>query len=192
MKNFKKRNFIIVPKNVQVIYCNQKNILTFIGPLLIKSIKLKIKLLLIFSLNSVIVTQIPLKKKLIVHITLNIIKIQNLTVSKIKQILIEIIFKLYHKLNLVGLGYKVFIYNKESNQIYFKLGYSHSVYFRIPSKINFYCFKSTKFILINKGSQDLLTKTIEQLKSCRSLDIYKGKGILSNLDKITLKKGKKI
>lgn len=191
MKNFKKKYTIKIPKNVQVIYCDKKNLLILVGPLSTKSIKLKIKVFLMPYSNLIIASQIPAEKKSIVRIK-DIKKIQGTTIAKIKQILIEITYTLYCKLNLVGVGYRVFTHEIQKNQIYLKLGYSHLIYFRIPSEIRSCCQKFTKLFLVGNSSYDLLTQTAAQLRACKLPEPYKGKGILYDQEKIILKKGKKI
>lgn len=191
MKNLKKRYSIKIPKNIQIIYCDKKNIITFVGPLLTKSLKLKIKIFLIPTSNLVVASQIPTKGSSVTRIK-DIKKIQGTTIAKIKQILIEIAYTLHCKLSLVGVGYRVFTHEKLTNQIYLKLGYSHLIYFLIPSGINSYCQKFTKLFLFGNSSYDLLTQTAAQIRNCKLPEPYKGKGILYDQEKIILKKGKKI
>lgn len=191
MKTLKKKYSIKIPKNIQVIYCNKKNIVTFIGPLLTKSLKLKIKLFLIPSSNLIVTTQLLVSEQSAARIK-NVKKAQGTTIAKIKQILIEITYTLHNKLNLVGVGYRVFAHEKLDNQIYLKLGYSHLIYFRVPSGVQSYCQKFTKLFLFGNSSYDLLTQTAAQIKSCKIPEPYKGKGILYDQEQITLKKGKKI
>lgn len=191
MKNFKKKYSIKIPKNIQIIYCDKKNIITFVGPLLTKSLKLKIKIFLIPSSNLIVVSQIPTGEKSVTRVK-DIKKIQGTTIAKIKQILVEIMYTLHCKLNLIGVGYRVFTHEKLTNQIYLKLGYSHLIYFRIPSEIQTYCQKFTRLFLFGNSSYDLLTQTAAQIRNCKLPEPYKGKGILYDQEKIILKKGKKI
>jgi len=191
MKNSKKKNSVKVPKNIKILYCDKKNLITFIGPLSTKSLNLKIKLLLIPSANLIVATSIPVDGKSIIGLK-NSKKIQGTTIAKIKQILTEITYVLSRKLNLVGVGYRAFSYEKFSNQMYFKLGYSHLVYFRIPTGLNSSCLKFTKIFIYGNKSYDLLTQTASQIRNCKLPEPYKGKGILHDQETITLKKGKKI
>jgi ribosomal protein L6P/L9E len=191
MKNLKKRYSIKIPKNIRIIYCDKKNIVTFMGPLLTKSLKLKIKLFLIPTSNLLAASPIPVDSKSAIRIK-DIKKIQGTTIAKIKQTLIEITYTLHCKLNLVGVGYRVFRHEKLANQIYLKLGYSHLIYFRIPSGISSYCQKFTKLFLFGNSSYDLLMQTAAQVRNCKLPEPYKGKGILYDQEKIILKKGKKI
>lgn len=191
MENFKKKNSIKIPKNIQVIYCDKKDIITFAGPLSTKSLKLKIKLFLIPSSNLIVASQIPTKGKSAIRIK-DVKKIQGTTIAQIKQLLIEITYTLHQKLNLVGVGYRVFAYEKLANQIYLKLGYSHLIYFRVPLGVNAYCQKFTKLFFFGDSSYNLLTQTTAQIRRCKLPEPYKGKGILYDQEKIILKKGKKI
>jgi large subunit ribosomal protein L6 len=192
MKSLKKKYSIKVPKNIKVIYCDEKNLITFIGPLMTKSLKVSVKLLLLSSANLIIVSPIPITGKKSAISLKNVSKIQGTTIAKIKQILIEITYTLYHKLNLVGVGYRVFSHETLANQLYFKLGYSHLIYFNLPTNIQTYNQKFTKLFLFGTCSNDSLTQTAAQIRNCKLPEPYKGKGILYDQEQITLKKGKKI
>jgi len=191
IRKLKKRYTVKIPKNISIIYCDKKNIITFVGPLQTKSLKLNVKIFLIPDSQLIVVTQIPLS-----NISTSSLKsskkLQGTTVSKIKQAIIEVNYTLYNKLNLVGVGYRVFAHEKLQNQIYLKLGYSHLIYFKIPNDLNSFCQKFTKLFLFGNCSFDLLTHTAAQIRSCKLPEPYKGKGILYNQEKIVLKKGKKI
>ena len=191
MKNSKKKYSIKVPKNIKILYCNKKNLITFIGPLSTKSLKLKIKLLLIPSLNLIVATSLPVDGKFVIGSKSNK-KIQGTTIAKIKQSLIEITYVLSRKLNLVGVGYRAFSYEKLPNQMYFKLGYSHLIYFKIPTGLTSNCLKFTKVFIHGNTSYESLTQTAAQIRSCKLPEPYKGKGILHDQETIVLKKGKKI
>ena len=191
MSNLKKRYTVKVPKDIGIVYCDKKNMIMFIGPLQTKSIKLNVKIFLIPKSQLIIVTQIPLSNTSPINLKSSK-KLQGTTVSKIKQAVIEVTYILYNKLNLVGVGYRVFAHEKLSNQIYLKLGYSHLVYFKIPKDLNSFCQKFTKLFLFGNCSFDSLTHTAAQIRNCKLPEPYKGKGILYNQEKIVLKKVKKI
>ena len=191
MGNLKKKYSVKIPKNIQVIYCDKKRMITFLGPLLTKSLKLKVKLFLIPHSNTLVVTQTPFVGKSVIRFK-DIKKMQGTTIANIKQILIEITYTLYHKLNLVGVGYRVFSYENLPSQIYLKLGYSHLIYFKLPIGINSYCQKYIKLFLFGNNSYNLLTQTAAQIRQCKLPEPYKGKGILHDQEKIMVKKGKKI
>ena len=189
MKNFKKKYSVKIPNSIQVVYCDQKNIITFVGPLSTKSLKLPVKLFLLSDLSTIIVSRLSSKGNLSVE---SVKKLQGTTLAKIKQVLIEITYVLHQKLNLVGVGYRAFLHEKLSNQIYFKLGYSHFIYFRIPMNVDVYCLKLTKLFIFGKCSYDNLTQLSAQIRSCKVPEPYKGKGILYDQEQVILKKGKKV
>lgn len=188
---FKKKYVIKIPQNLCLVYCDKKNIITFIGPLQTKSLKVKVKIFLISPTNLIVVTNIPVTESIVTGAKV-LRQLQGTTVAKVKQILIETSYTLYSKLNLVGVGYRAFEYESIKNQVYFKLGYSHLIYFRIPNTLQTHCQKFTKLFLFGNSSFDLLTQTASQIRSCKFPEPYKGKGILYDQEKIFLKKGKKI
>lgn len=188
---FKNKHTIKVPKNVKVLYLNEKNIAIFIGPSQTKSLKLKVKIFLISNVNTIIVTDILSSDVSAIDVK-NTKKIQGTTVAKIKQILTEITYTLYSKLNLVGVGYRVFPYEQVQNQLYFKLGFSHLIYFKLPESLKIHCHKFTKLFLFGKCSLANLTQTAALIRDFKRPEPYKGKGILYDQEQIVLKKGKKI
>lgn len=188
---FKKRYIIQIPENITTLYCDKKNILTFIGPSQKKSLKLEVKVFLTKQLNYIIVTDLP------VSVASNLSRkkvkrLQGTSVAKIRHVLIETTYTLYHRLNLVGVGYRVFPYDNFENQLYFKLGYSHLIYFKVPKALSTHCQKFTKLFLFGDSSFESLTQTASQIRACKFPEPYKGKGILYAQEKLILKKGKKI
>jgi len=192
MKIFKKKHSIKIPKNIKVLYCDKKNLIMFMSPLLTKSLNLKTKILLIPSSNLIVVTDLPIVNKYKIGSKKNGKKLQGTMVAKIKQNLIEMTNVLFQKLNLVGVGYRIFPYKNFPNQIYLKLGYSHLLYFKIPIGLNVNSLKFTKLFLSSTNSYDSLTQVTAQIRSCKLPEPYKGKGILYDKETITLKKSKRI
>jgi ribosomal protein L6P/L9E len=91
MANFSKRYIIKIPKNICILLCKKKKLVTFIGPLGKKSQQLKLKIIILKSKNFLVVTQSPFtqisgneKKKLK--------SIQGTTIVLIKQIFLEVSF----------------------------------------------------------------------------------------------------
>ena len=183
----KKKHVIKLPEDIKVIYCSNKNILIFNKLSYKKFLKLDVKIVLNSSKNLILVTDIPVTsgKK-------NFKKLQGTTVANIKHLLIEISYILFVKLVLVGVGYRVFPYQKMDNQVYFKLGYSHMVYFKVPLQFSIFCSKSIKIFLYGNSSYKELTQVASQIRSFKVPEIYKGKGILYYQEEIKLKKGKKV
>ena len=191
MKKISKRSLIKIPKDISVLFCDKKKIITFFGPLGKKSLALKLKILLIKSKNSIIVTKSPCKI-LSNNERKKIEAIQGTTIALIKQTLLEISFNFFKKLIFVGVGFKAFQIDLFKTKIlHFKLGYSHQIYFRIPTNLNIYCHKATTIFIFSSNYQ----KTCQAAALIRSYKIpepYKGKGILYENEKITLKEGKKV
>lgn len=188
---YKKKYTIKVPETIKVIYSAAKSIILFMGPLQTKSLRLRIKVFLEVSTNTIIVSDLPLEGTLPSSLK-NRKKLQGTTVAKIKHSLIEANYVLYSRLNLVGVGYRVFPYEISNNQLYFKLGYSHLVYFKIPNTINTFTHKYTKLFLFGNCSFEQLKRISAQIRLCKCPEPYKGKGILYDQETISLKKGKKI
>jgi large subunit ribosomal protein L6 len=191
MENIKKNYTIKIPNSVTILYCNKKNIITIIGTLTKKSLKLKVKIEVLNIKKLIKVSSIPLtkisnsKKK-------NMLSIQGTTTALIKQLILETSYVLYKKLNLVGVGYRAFdVDNFENKLLLFKLGYSHSIYFKIPIESQIFCLKRTKLFIHGNSYQDI-TKIAAFIRSYKKPEPYKGKGILYETEKIILKEGKKV
>ena len=194
MTNLKvKKNFFIkIPKTIDIIYCKKRNIILFKGFLKTKSLKVKNKIFLIPSENLIGVSHFLINNNYSC-IELKQAKIMQKTIiSKIKDILIEINYNLYRKVNFVGVGYRAFNVDNLNNQFYFKLGYSHLIYFNIPKPLKAFCIKFTKLFLFGNVSNEQITKVTSLLRQCKKPEPYKGKGILYENERIKLKKGKKI
>uniref|UniRef100_UPI0030010E24 ribosomal protein L6 n=1 Tax=Cocconeiopsis kantsiensis TaxID=3082010 RepID=UPI0030010E24 len=187
----KNKDLIKIPEHFTVCYSETKQMLTILTPFKKKSIKIKLKLILMKNLKTIEVSKIPFiktsnnyKKKLkAIHKT---------TIILIKQLILEMHSIFYKKLKLNGIGYKVFDTDDfEKKLVKFKLGYSHLIYFRIPKKINIFCLKTTKLFIYGHSYKDI-TLIGSFLRSYKKPDPYKGKGILYENEKIVLKEGKKV
>lgn len=190
-KSFKIRHTIKIPNDVTVIYCNITNLLIFKGLVTSKTIKLSLKIIHVPSLNIIGVTQIPVHK-VSKNNKKHLKKLQGTTIAKIKQYLIETSNVLYCKLNLVGVGYRAFNLDELNNQICLKLGYSHLIYHKVPTNLSAFCVKFTKLFIFGLGSYETIKQTAASIRSCKTPEPYKGKGILYDKEKIHIKKGKKI
>jgi large subunit ribosomal protein L6 len=189
--NLKKKHTITIPKNISALYCDKKNLLTFLGPLQKKSLKIKVKVFLIPSTNLIVVSALPIFKTSNVGLKSSK-SMQGTTIAKIKQILIEVTYTLHHKLEFVGVGYRAFPLETLTDQLYFKLGYSHLIYFKVPEAVKTHCIKFTKLFIFGDHSYEKIMQTAALIRDCKKPEPYKGKGILHHGEKITLKKGKKI
>ena len=191
MKNIKKKYIIKIPNNITVLYCKKKKILTVLGPLVKKSLKLKLKIVISKTKKLIAVSFKPFPK-ISNSNKKNIISLQGTTVALIKQLILETSYVLYKKLKLIGVGYRVFdVKNLKEQLLSFKLGYSHSIYFKIPIKSQIFCLKKTK-LFVYGNSYHNITQTASLIRSYKKPEPYKGKGILYENEKIILKEGKKI
>jgi len=194
MKFISKRYVIKIPSEISVLYCEKKNLLLIKCNDKQKLLKLQVKVLILKEKNVLIVTNRPFIK--MSNKWKNSFKsLQGTTVSLIRQALIEVSVITCNKLKLVGVGYKVFE-SKMTNCTNFKflqlkLGYSHNLYYKIPKNITIQIRQSTKLFIfgydISKVSQIAAV-----LRSCKSPEPYKGKGILYSNESIILKEGKKV
>jgi large subunit ribosomal protein L6 len=108
--------------------------------------------------------------------------------SLINKLLIEIKVKLYGRLKLVGIGYKVFKTNYK-RILMFKLGYSHPLYFKLD--FDNCIVKSVKLFIVGNSYENLM-KISALIKMLRLPEPYNGKGILYDFEKIKIKVGKKV
>jgi len=188
MKNLSKRHIIKIPNSIKIFYCDKNHILLIQGPLKEKLIKLSVKLVILNNPNYIKVTDI------ICHKLLKTKKscMQGTTTALIKQSFLEVATVFCKKLQLAGVGFKVFsLQLKKINLIHFKLGYSHSIYFKIPENIEIENYKSTN-LFVSGNNFNYVTQISALIKSYKFPEIYKGKGILYSDEKIKLKEGKKI
>ena len=181
-----KKYFIRIPNDIKYIYISSLNILILKGPNGFKCIKLKLKLNLsinnYFYLTSDFHTFISqqYKKKTKSY--------RGIELFKIKNSLSELCRSHYHRLNLIGVGYKVF-HQKKQNLLVLKLGYSHDIYIKIPEYLNVICPNPTT-IFISGYSKNYINSFINLIRSFRKPEVYKGKGILREYEKLILKEGK--
>lgn len=190
--NIQKKYIVKIPENINVIYCDKKNIITFIGSIKTTSLKVPVKIFFSNSTNLLSITNLP-NTSISTILKKQTKSLQGTTVALIKKVLVEISYELYSKLKFVGVGYRVFQMEKPlENQIFLKLGYSHIIYFKIPNEFNSFSSKFTKLFIYGKSSHSKITQITSLIRDSKLPEPYKGKGILRYEEKISLKKGKKI
>lgn len=190
MQFSEKKYNIKIPNNITALYCNQKNILTIIGPITKKSLKLKLKIEICINKKTILVLSTPLTK-LSNNEKKNIKSLKGTTVALIKQLILETSSVMYTKLKFVGVGYRGFeVENFNYKLLMLKLGYSHSIYFKPLKNLNVFCLKLTK-LFIYGNSYHNITQTASLIRSYKKPEPYKGKGIVYDNELIKLKKGKK-
>jgi large subunit ribosomal protein L6 len=191
MRYITKRHIVKIPIDISMYYCTTQHIIVFTNFLIRKTIKLKTQLIINNDEKILKVTRKPLysisnneKKKLKA--------IQTTQVAILKQMLLEISLLCCKKLKLIGVGFRVSSLKiLDFDILYFKLGYSHAIYFKVPKTLKVFCLKNNKLFLIGNSSI-FLTQVAALIRSYKIPEPYKGKGILYTSEKITLKEGKKI
>ena len=186
------KNYCIkIPEETTILYSKNKTFITIISPLVTKSIKLNVKVKLVKSKKWVIVApQLWTSTKAIKEKELKIL--QGTTYALIKKALSESTVKLFKTIKLVGIGYRAFEVNSFKNQLLmFKLGHSHPIYFKLPKNLSFLCLKFTNLFIFGTSHQNI-SDSAARFRSAKPPEPYKGKGILYNEEKITLKEGKKV
>jgi len=73
---------------------------------------------------------------------------------------------------LTGLGFKCFCFK---TILYLLLGFSHYILIPIPAMIRIYCFKKRLYIF--SKSRLVLSMFIGLIKKCKSLNVFKHKGL---------------
>ena len=172
-----KRHIIKIPINISMYYCTNHNTIIFTNSSAQKALKLKTQLIIDKKEKILKVTREPLygmsnneRKKLK--------SIQTTQVALLKQALLDVSLLSCKKLKLVGIGFRVSSLKISGfNLLYFKLGYSHAIYFRVPETLNAFCLKSDKLYIIGNTSV-YLTQIAALIRSYKSPEPYKGKGIL--------------
>ena len=98
------------------------------------------------------------------------------------------VYTTYSRVNLIGLGYKNFVVNDE---LYILVGDSNYIIYTIPKSINLVCKKPQ--IYMTSESRQTLFDFAEIVKKSKSINVYKGKGLLffRNFKFMKLKIGKK-
>lgn len=171
-------------------YCDIKHIVILANSLAQKALILKTKVILEEKNRIIKITREPFlnisnneKKKLKA--------IQGTQVNLLKQMLLDISFSSCKKLNLVGVGFRVAILKTAGlTLLHFKLGYSHHVYFKIPKNLKIFCLKANKLFILG-DSHFFVTQVAALVRSFKTPEPYKGKGIVYTTEKIIFKEGKK-
>lgn len=91
------------------------------------------------------------------------------------------------RLEVVGTGYNVKLQGEE---LVFKLGYSHPVIFKKPPGIKFQVEGNNK-VIVEGADKQLVGQVAYQIKMLKKPDVYKGKGIRYEGEKLRIKPGKK-
>ena len=170
---------IKIPKDVEIVLI-KKNKTQFVyikGPAGSKLIKCNIHIFVEYTTQKLKISNTP-TEGLHNNELKNLNRNRGLVRSTIRQKIIEVSFKLYKKLKLVGVGYRAFYQtDTDENILTIKLGYSHSLHFNSSNPIKSFCLKRTN-IFISSNSYLILTQMSARIRSYRKPEPYKGKGVL--------------
>lgn len=181
------KHAIKIPFNVSIVLKN--NFMLMEGPLGKKTLELLLNVFLNEKKEIVVTDEIL--QTFINDKTLNAKAIQGNTCALIRQILLGISVGFRKQLNIVGVGYRASIDNKNLKKILIlKLGYSHPISINIPDHLKVMCIKPTLVSIFGNDKQEV-NQMAAIIKSYKMPEPYKGKGILYQDEKILRKEGKR-
>jgi len=184
-----KKNYLLkIPKNISILYSKKYQSILIKGLNNQKFIKLKTEIKIQKITSSLWIKDTFFKTKSIK----NKKSIQGTNFSLIKQGIFEVSKKVFKKLKLNGIGYKIDIINTGLFKLLrFKLGLSHFIYYKIPDTVEIKHYNNNKLI-ISGHSYILVSNIASKIRSFKIPEVYKGKGILYENEVIKLKEGKKV
>jgi len=189
MIKFSNRGVIKIPVFITCYFCQDRNFLLLKGKLGSKLIKLDVKIFLVVEKNIIIVTDDCIAE----NFSNNKYKrgLQSRTKTLIKKGFLDVTRKSYKKLKVFGIGLRVSCLEFEAMKVLkLELGYSHSVYYRIPNDILVFINSPTKLIVSGESS-DRVTAVASQIRKLKLPEFYKGKGILYENEEVVLKEVRK-
>lgn len=182
------RYSIKIPDNIEILNNYKKGYVLIKSTLHKKLYKTLFKIRICNNKKTLYVTNKPITFFSSKH-KKNQKSLRGTAVATLLKYFLEVSSVTYKKLNLVGVGYKVFPLD---NQIlHFKLGFSHSIYYKVPACLKINTQQSVK-ILISGIDSLLVNQTAALIKKFKMPEPYKGKGILYSGERIELKEGKKV
>lgn len=186
-----KRFIVKIPSEITVLYNSKTKTLVIKTDKKQKILNLKVKIFILKEKNLIIVTNIPYYKQS--NKLKNLFKsLQGTTIALIKRSFLEVTSITCKKLILSGIGYKVFEETLKNNKfLHFKLGNSHSLYYKIPKNITIKLMQSSQLFIFGYDFKKI-SQIASVIRSCKKPEPYKGKGILYSNEIIKLKEGKKI
>ena len=95
------------------------------------------------------------------------------------------------KLELKGIGYKFFLLERKWGVfLQLKVGFSHSLFFKLPLEIKVILIKPTLIFFIGRCFNTVMS-LVTEIRNLKFPEPYKGKGILFANESVLLKPGKK-
>lgn len=167
---------IIIPKGTNVSI--KKNEISIRGPY--GELSLSIKYVSITIEDNKIIVKLIYKRN-------KYKKYHGLYRSLINNMIIGVNNKFQKELLLSGVGYKV---NMENNKLAFSIGFSHTVYRKIPPGLSVEILNQNKNIKIVGIDKGLVGLFASQVREIRVPECYLGKGIRYSNEIIIKKQGK--
>lgn len=191
MEKLSSKDIIRVPKHVTCFYCNDRSFLLVKGKLGVKLLKLELKVELLMQEKVILVTKDLFFIRVSKNMRYNIKGLHSKTKTLIKKALLDVSRRSYKKLKLMGVGFRISsVLFKGLKLLKLNVGYSHSIYYRIPEDILVSIISSTRFI-VSGTSSDRVGEVSSIIRQFKVPESYKGKGILYEDEEILLKKVKK-
>jgi ribosomal protein L6P/L9E len=182
---------ITIPSSIKLFLCDNNNNIDLI---LIKgNYKLVRK-----SCTNILVNH---NKSLIYISDINNYNYSDISKKRFKNIRLNLLFSLklfiknsgsrfYKKISLKGVGYKFIMKDFGRSIIQLVVGFSHSIFIRLPKELEIFLIKPT-LLYITCINYLKLTSIIQTVKQLKFPEVYKSKGINLEYDKLFLKEGKK-
>lgn len=188
---FSNDSLVKVPSCITCYFCAERNFLLVRGKIGSKLIKLEAKIFLLAEKNTIAVTDTPTCMVETLQHKNNRKGLKTRTKTLIKKAFLDITRRSYKKLKVFGIGFKVdLVVLKQLKLLKLELGYSHSIYYKIPEDIAVIITSSTKFI-VSGSNCDRVMEISSQIRRLKLPESYKGKGILYEGEEVILKVVKK-
>jgi len=185
------KDIIKIPEYIVCFFCSYRNLLLVKGDLGFKLLKLELKIDLLVKDKVIKLTKIFFYINKNKNNRVNIRSLQSKTKTLIKKAFFDVSRRSFKKLKLVGVGFRVFcILFNGIKLLKLNVGYSHSIYYKIPEDIIINVISSNRFIIIGTSS-DRVAEVSSIIRQLKVPDSYKGKGILYEDEEISLKEIKK-
>jgi len=183
-----KKYNIKIPSNLKFVFCGSKNTISFVSSSgSIKTYQLKFKVLIDKLDNTIFITDQFFGNYSKTQFK-NLKSYRCLEIALLRKLIGQLLSVNFKRLNLVGVGYRAFV-QSDLNILNLKLGYSHPILIKFPSTLNVICPKPNT-IFISGPCINQINKIVSVIRGFRTPEPYKGKGVLYEYEKLTLKEGK--
>ena len=166
---------LVIPQKISVLFTKKYFIIK--GPLGLKKKKKSKELKFYFDPNS--------RKLWFLN---NNLKKKHFYLAILNKIIWGVLKGFSIKLNIIGVGYKVFI---EKQRLSLKIGFNHPVFFSIPKDISIKILNKKVLTLLIFGNDfQQVHQIAAQIRKLRPVEPYKGKGIKYFKEIVKKKEGK--